>query len=388
MNTVEKHYILARNFLAERRGMRERVVLTILMLLISISILSGNGYCKKLNIVVLNEDLEIINEIFEGETFLIYVSDSDDPSQPLDNYTVIFNNNEFVFGRDDPNYPFCYLTAPQVNHDQSFQILIKKVGYEDGKVTVTVKNRGKLFVYPPSFSVKSGHTLSIQVKDDNGLPVEGATVRLEVGSKNYTTKTDSEGIATITAPSVDTKTTAYLDVSKKGFESVKLEGTITPISQQGGFVDVNILKILALAFVIVFVFAGGIKYIQTRERILESIDIRGKNAERELISSQDRGVRKDVKIEEIVIGRGEEKKMRSTKTNSLPITFKPPQEKRTKPDTWIVGSRSIIRKIDEKLGGGEKRKDVEKWLTGKEDVIAKIDEKLKELEKKRKSNPP
>ena len=213
--------------------MNRKAALTLVLLSMTLLVFSAqHGECKKFNIVVLNEDLEMINEVYEGETFLVYVSDASDPSQPLDNYTVIFNGNEYMFDRNDPNYPFCYLTAPQVDHDQSFQVVIKKSGYEDGKVIITVKNRAKLLVYPSTFSVKSGQKLTLQVKDEYGAPVPSAIVRLEIGSKSYPAKTDESGVATFIIPNVNVKTTAYLEISKDGFESVKIEGTVAPQAPQ------------------------------------------------------------------------------------------------------------------------------------------------------------
>lgn len=370
--------------------MNRKAALTLVLLSMILLVFSAqHGECKKFNIVVLNEDLEMINEVYEGETFLIYVSDASDPSQPLDNYTVIFNGNEYMFDRNDPNYPFCYLTAPQVDHDQSFQIVIKKNGYEDGKVIITVKNRAKLLVYPSTFSVESGQKLTLQVKDEYGVPVSDATVKLEIGSKSYTAKTDDSGMVTFILPTVKVKTTAYVSVSKSGFESVKIEGTITPQTPSGFPIDANIIKIAAIVITVIFVVAGSIKYVQGRERLYESFRSLVKEKMEEISTGPERASPKGgPKIEEIVINRPEEGHGKFERSDKTPVVFEPPRREKKEPDTWIVGSKSIIKKIDEKLGGTEDKKDVTKWLSAKEDIAAKVDEKLKEIERKRKSNSP
>ncbi len=351
--------------------------------------------CKKFNIVVLNEDLEMINEVYEGETFLIYVSDASDPSQPLDNYTVIFNGNEYMFDRSDPNYPFCYLTAPQVNQDQIFQIVIKKDGYDDGKVTITVKNRAKLLVYPSTFSVESGQKLTLYVKDEHGISVSGAFVSLEIGSKSYTAKTDDSGMVTFTIPTVKVKTTAYVDVSKSGFESVRIEGTVTPHAPSGFPVDPNVMKIAAIVIMVIFVVAGSIRYVQGRERLYEGSHSLFKGKTREISIEPERTaprggmkMEESMKIEEIVINKPEEDRGNFKKTGKTSAIFGSARRGEKGADTWIAGSKSIIKKIDEKLERAEDKKDAIEWLSAKEDIAAKVDEKLKEIERKRRSNPP
>ena len=187
--------------------MHKTVYMLTSVLLITL-ILASISQCKELELIIVNEDIDVINEVYEGETFLVYVTDKDNPSQPLDNYTVMFNGETYYFDRSDPNYPFCYLTAPQVSSDRKMQIVVRKEGYEDAYVEIIVKNKAKLFIYPSTFSVKSGDEITVEVRDENGNTVKDVDVKLEIEGKEIFSKTNASGIAVLKAPDVDTKTLA------------------------------------------------------------------------------------------------------------------------------------------------------------------------------------
>jgi len=359
--------------------------------------------CKELKLLIVDKNIDVINEVYEGETFLVYVTDEDDSSQPLDNYTVIFNGESYYFSRSDSNYPFCYLTAPQVDSDKVMQIVVKKEGYSDAYAEIKVKNRAKLFIYPPTtFSVKSGDDITVQIKDEKGDPVENANVKLEVEGKKVLSQTNSEGVATLKAPDVDAKTVAYIEVSKEGYESAKIDGFISP--PQESLLDKignkNFFVVLGIAFSLILFFAGTIRYIQRKDEFqeehVERFTDEKKHVEpqKELIKADEeiKPVSRDkIKIEEIEVRKPERKifnKGETAKPDVSPVSFKPLKPK-AKPDTWVVGGDSIIEKIDKKLGKVEdNKKDLTRWLTGKEDIAAKVDEKLREIEKKKKSNSP
>ncbi len=380
--------------------MHKTVYMLTSVLLITL-ILASISQCKELELIIVNEDIDVINEVYEGETFLVYVTDKDNPSQPLDNYTVMFNGETYYFDRSDPNYPFCYLTAPQVSSDRKMQIVVRKEGYEDAYVEIIVKNKAKLFIYPSTFSVKSGDEITVEVRDENGNTVKDVDVKLEIEGKEIFSKTNASGIAVLKAPDVDTKTVAYIEVSKEGYESAKIDGFISP--SQGSLLDKlnsrNFFIAIGIALSIIFFFAGTIRYIQRKEEIQETceenineekpVEFEGKP----LRSIEDsKPVSKErIEIEEIIVGEPKKeggKRIATAKPETSPISFRPSKPK-AKPDTWVIGGDSIIEKIDKKLGKIEgKEKDLTRWLTGKEDIAAKVDEKLKEIEKKKKSNSP
>ena len=359
--------------------------------------------CKELKLLIITKDVEVINEVYEGETFLVYVTDKDEPYLPLDNYTLIFNGKSYHFGEIDLNDPSCYLTAPQVDSDKVMQIVVKKEGYSDAYAEIKVKNRAKLFIYPASsFSVKSGDDIIVQIKDEKGNPVKDVNVKLEVDGKEMFSQTDSSGIATLKAPDVDAKTVAYIEVSKEGYESAKIDGFISP--PQESLLDKignkNFFVVLGIAFSLILFFAGTIRYIQRKDEFQEEHVERFTDEEKhvepqkELIKADEeiKPVSRDkIKIEEIEVRKPERKifnKGETAKPDVSPVSFKPLKPK-AKPDTWVVGGDSIIEKIDKKLGKVEdNKKDLTRWLTGKEDIAAKVDEKLREIEKKKKSNSP
>ncbi len=382
----------------EFRGgvMQRRRSIVVLLFLLTLILLPCVSKCKELRLIIVDEDIDVIDEIYEGETFLIYVTDKDDPSQPLDNYTIIFDGKSYYFSKSDPNYPFCYLTAPQVDSDKKMQIVVKKEGYEDGYAEITVKNKPRLIVYPSSFSVKSGEDITIEVKDEDGNPVEDAYVYLVVGKKKLSLETNANGIAILTAPEVDEKTSAYIEISKEGYEDARIEGYILPLKTSfiNDFIDKNLLVTLGIAISIIFFFAGIIRYVRRREEIHESLVDETVGVDTSSGEEMERKVedhRPKIEIEEIEIGRPERKvakKVKSKKPEVTPISFRPTKLE-TEPDTWVVGRDSIIEKIDEKIGKAEgKKRDLSKWLTGKEDIAAKVDEKIKEIERKKRSNSP
>ena len=386
----------------DRGGDMHKVAPIIVFTFIFILILPAASECKELKLLIINEDVEVINEVYEGETFLVYVTDKDYTSQPLDNYTVIFNGESYYFSRSDSNYPFCYLTAPQVDSDKVMQIVVKKEGYSDPHAEIKVKNKAKLFIYPTTFSVKSGDDITVQIKDEKGNPVENANVKLEVGGKEVFSQTDLNGVATLKAPDVDTKTVAYIEVSKDGYESTKIDGFISSPQESilDKLLDKNSFVVLGIALSLILFFAGTIRYVQRREGLQEE-SVEKIAEEEKYIEPQKETIKTDreikpvsgdkIKIEEIEIRKPKGKvfnKEVTTKPSVSPVSFKPLKSK-AKPDDWVVGGDSIIERINKKLGKAENnKKDLTKWLTGKEDIAAKVDEKIKELEKKKKSNSP
>lgn len=366
-----------------------KIAMIIPFILIATLMFSSISDGKELNLIVLDRNIEVIDEIFEGDTFLIYVTDKNDTSQPLYDYSVSFNDKMYY---PAPNDPFCYITAPQVDHDQKMKITVRKEGYKDAYAEITIKNRARLFIYPSTFSVKSGEDLIFEIKDEKGNPIRDVTVKLVFDNKDISSKTDSSGRVVFKVPNVNAKTIAYVEVKKDGYEDVKIDGFISPPSQSlyDKIWNTNFIVVLGLAISLIFFFAGTIRYINRREQLQELYN-------EEIDEGKvDIGVEKKheekVKIEEIEISKPErrlfERKSMITETKPQPVSFRADKPK-PKPDTWVIGGDSIIEKIDKKLGEiDDKKRDTTRWLTGKEDIAAKVDEKLKELEKKKRSNPP
>ena len=354
-----------------------------LMLLLAVLILfTSQVEGKKLNVMVLDENNHETREILEGRNFSVYVSDADDPfMNPLGDYVVEFNGRIYELKETDPDFPFCYITAPLVTSDQKMSLLVRKEGYEDAVVNITIKNVPKLLLFPQTFEIKPGESIEIEVRDENGKAVEGAKVELIIDGEKQVRFTNSSGMVVFTAPDVDRKTLAYIEASKEGYESTRIDGFITPPA--GSFFDLfkdeQTFLIIGLALSMIFLFAGAVRYIRKREEFLE--DYGTAEAKKEPNTQRDRRL----EIEEIVIRKPEEGRRKETRA----VDYYEKSRVKAGPDTWVIGRESVIEKIDEKLSGSKiKKKDITRWLTGKEDIASKVDEKIREIERRKKARTP
>ena len=397
-----------------------RVVISIIVLIILSSIffslLSSSGEPKQLQIVVVDKDFTtVISEIQEGEEFGVYVVEVNGPSTPISDLNITFDGITHHIDISDTNtYPICILTAPQVDKDTVMDIVAHKDGYIDATKEITVQNLKKLSISPSTISVDSGEKLQVVVKDDLGKPVSGVDVKFVIkGQEQYTTATDSNGIAFFSTPSVKKDTTLFITASKEGYESVSVEGTIIhPPSSFPSFGGV--LSIVGMVGVVLFIFAGVMKFVNSpREEEPESYEEKrysrsyarvgdsskegrtpfqnDRPVERNISESKE--IRRGVKIEEIVVGkpeipikdRSKKLKEQQSKSKEAPVNLFRSVSPKTKPDTWVVGTDSIRDKIDKKIGGTPMPKhDVNRWLTGTEDIVLKVDKKLKQYEDKKK----
>jgi hypothetical protein len=352
-----------------RIEMKYKVVVGILFiaLLLPFTILSC-GENRQLRIIVINEKFEIIDEIEEGEEFIVYAVDVDDPSSyPLSNLTIVFNGKEYFISEDAP-YPMCDLTAPQVSEDKDLRIIAKKDGYDDGYQTITILNIKRLRISPTTFSIEGDSTFKIKVTDEENNPISDAEVELTIPRvKTYKVVTDENGVAELNIPSVEEQTSAFIRVSKAGYESATIQGIIRSVTP-----PFPLIPFVLIVGIIIFVFIGIMK--MERRRVL---------------SKESKEVREGVRIEEITIGvpelRIEERPERIEKREEREKREEKGERIDTKPDAWLVGTNEIRAKIDKKIGGAPPSKiDVTKWFTGREEIIAKVDEKIRQYDKRKK----
>lgn len=331
---------------------------------------------KELQVWAVDRNFMLIDEVYEGEEFGVYVTDADDPRHyPLANLTIEFNGEEFYVSEDNPStFPICYLQAPEVAENRIMKIVAKKEGYEDGIREIMIVNKKKLLINLLS-SVKSGEKLNVLVEDENGEAVPGVNVKLVMDGKEvYSTYTNKYGLATLPIPEVEENKKFLIVASKANYKSAKVEGEIK-CSSSAFHLPSYVLPVLGIIGIAIFIFAGVIKYVKRGEEFSKR---KGHEVRKISGFTQKRGV----KIEEIVVRKPEKR------VSSKPTKYHRPYKigkTGMRPEEWILGENSVIAKIDEKLGGKAKV-DTSQWLTGKEDIIEKIDKKIRKYDKRKKQD--
>ena len=386
-----------------------------------------SGETKQLKIYPFNADtLAQITEVYEKERFGIYVEDPNDPSALITNITITFNGQTYHIRDTDPDYPFLYLAAPEVDKDTEMYITANKEGYETAQQQIIILNRNQLQISPTALTVKCGDNIKIIVTDEHNNPISGVEVTLTLkGGKDYSTITDAHGVAEFLAPSVNKDTTIFITASKESYEPVSIKGKIQAASN-GLITNLPLLPIIGAAVFALFIFAGVIKYVHKDDKEFDETEpkysIEKHNPPQDTKTSnhsyhttktssahqipkhmseidktkvtpnqaeERSGLRrKGVRIEEIVIGKPETP---LTKTEPKPNKVNEEKfinitKKKASPNEWVVGEDSVRLKIDEKIGGTSPKKDINRWLTGTEDIVAKVDEKLKKYNKKKEKN--
>jgi len=249
----------------------------------------------------------------------------------------------------------------------------------------------------------------VTVKDENGNPVEGATVGIQ--SLGETSKTDSEGLAQLVAPEVEEDNTRITVVAQKiGYTSgtttawITKEVTIFDIIMGSPYSPIFfavILLILAVVFVnlrhrrfekFVDTRAHEISEEQTIQRYTPDEEIatlpttekvRGVSASQN-ISKEEKNIRieKEPKVEEIRINRPQnEKKIVSVETEQEEERKVIPRKTNKEYEyDWFEGTDDVRYEID-KITGEVDEERLDKWFEGIEGIRVKIDEKLKKKDK-------
>ena len=193
-------------------------------LLILIIVLISVFYPVVSNVQAEDDQLYIIapTEINEGEQFEVTITDQ---------ASNLINNAQVVFSSTVDDIEIYYtnstgkvlITAPNVEQDKIYNISSKKVGYLSSNEVITILNNetvelDQLIISGPD-QVNEGENfqVTITIYDPMGevsIPINQATV---IFNDNYYI-TNSEGKATLKAPSVDQDTTYMIYVSKLDYE--------------------------------------------------------------------------------------------------------------------------------------------------------------------------
>jgi len=256
----------------------------------------------------------------------------------------------------------------------------------------------KLVVKLDKLTVNVNERFAVTVTDENGNPIEGATV----GIQSYTGKdsldtTDAEGHAWLVAPEGRDEIiikaqklgyvagTSTLGINNNpGFWESLLQSPYTPI----------VIAVIILLFAIVFVNLRQKKSIDTRAREIskeQALKRYGAHGKIVSISSSektgklvDRYGSQGPKIEEIRISRPrKDKKIISVESEKEEVKKVIPRKPKRKYDyEWFEGTDDIRYEID-RITGEIDEERLDKWFEGIDEIRAKIDEKVKKKDKKK-----
>ena len=159
----------------------------------------------------------IINEVYEGDIFIVSVYIIDKNGKPVwyNDFLIEFNGILY-YPNDNAEVE---LDAPTVGEDTSFLIIAYKDNYI-ASTNITIKNKPLLKIIPETYTVEANKKFSVKIKDESGNPIENAAVFIQ-SVINANTTTNKDGIAWFTAPK--TRTEITLIARKIGF----LQGSTT-----------------------------------------------------------------------------------------------------------------------------------------------------------------
>jgi hypothetical protein len=348
------------------------------------------------------ENLQIISvdEVNEGEFFTISVLDpeySGNETPFLIDVNINFDGIDYQITIDDDGEK--RLLAPEVDQDTIFTINASKNGYNSTSKTITVLNIPKLEIVPlDGWTVDADQKFSVKIIDDQGNPVTDANVAVD--KFGVADQTDSEGIATLTAP--NDRETISIIAQKDGYEESQRElevNIIPPWWEQ--FVQSSyfpiIIAAIFLIIVIVFVSLKQKKSIYERtkeiskEKTFEKYDKQEKKEIPEEKDNAKEAVRtqpaEDAKVEEIRISRPRKEKeivpVKSEEDETEKVINRKMNQRRDY--DWFEGKEDVRYEID-KLTGEVDEEGLDKWYEGVDNLKEKIDEKVKKKDKKKEEN--
>jgi len=127
---------------------------------------------EQLFIYMTNEDYEEIDEIYEGENFLVSTYTLNENSNPVYQIDVEieFDGNTSQITTE---YPEITLKAPQISEDTPYIIKASKDGYAPAEETITILNKQlQLIITLDDYVVKANERFSVTVTDnENKNPV-------------------------------------------------------------------------------------------------------------------------------------------------------------------------------------------------------------------------
>mgnify|MGYP000200343731 CR=1 FL=1 len=332
--------------------------------------------------------IDAADKVSSGEYFTVSVFDPSlkNTTPYLVNVLIIFNNKEYVITEEDNGE--ITLLAPQVVTNTTYMIEAYKGNYLPGFKNITVMpakhNYSTLVITLKSFTVDANEKFLVIVTDEEGNPIEDATVRIE----NFTGKgtsgfTDKNGYAYLIAPNVDEIT---ILAQKDGYNNAvkKLMITTIPTGLNGIIQDPHTPLIIAAAFLliaIIYVYLknrGDISRFYRRDRHpLDDKTIEDKTITREEFSKEKNMEFYPIKIE----SRSKVEEIHITKPRKEGKIIKIDEEE----DFPWFDDKSSDKEDTQKYSDIQKEIDTitskinerETWFEGVDEIREKIDKKLK-----------
>ena len=366
---------------------------------------------EELILDITGESYEQIDEIFEGEQFLVstyILSESGLPTYQV-GVEVEFNGKIYQITIEDENFEI-NIDAPQVSEDTMFTVKASKTGFTSDSVTINVLDKPQLIIIPDgnAYTVEANKQFSVKVTDENGKPVMGATVGIQsCTGEDYIKSTDNNGRAWLVAPEGHSEIT--LIAQKDGYTNCK--PVILGVNTNPGVIELLtenpyvpiFIAIVLLVLAILFVnlrqkkTMGKIPDRISKEQSSKRYNTDGrKNLPPSYItvgktvdqykSKENTQIepKREPKVEEIRIHRSsKDKKIASISDESNGERKISPHKTIGKHDYgWFEGTNNIRYEID-KITGKIDEEGADKWFEGTSDIRAKIDEKVRKKNKEK-----
>jgi hypothetical protein len=339
-------------------------------------------------------ELDSVDEIEEGEYFLVSVYDPEDesPSPYLIDVTIEFDGETYQITDEDENLEIS-IKAPLVSKDTYYAINATKTGYKSDEKEILVINK-KLVVTPQDHIVEAGKVFYVTVNDQGDSSVIDATVYIE--SYGDPATTDGDGVYYLTAPEDREEITINAEKAgyERGYETIRVS-SLVPWWRE--FIDspyfLIIISIIILLIVIVFVHFRQKRSVYKRaneiskERMIKKYEDEEKPGDQSDIDEHIRvQPNKDAKVEEIRITRPrKEKEVVPVKTEEDKADDVVNRKRIQRRDyDWFEGTDDMRYEID-KLTGEKDEEGMDKWFEGVGNLKDKIDEKVKKKDKKKNS---
>lgn len=318
--------------------------------------------------------IDTVDRVSSGEYFTVSVFDPSlkNTTPYLVNVLVIFNNKEYVITEEENGE--ITLLAPQVITNTTYKIEAYKEDYRPGFKNITVipakHNHSSLVITLKSFIVSANEKFLVLVTDEEGIPIENVTVRIEnFTGKETTGLTDKNGYTYLKAPNIKEITIiAQKEGYNKGFKKLM----ITTVSSGPNSIIQNphtplIIAAAVLVIAIIYVYLRGgenilnfdrRRYPSENKKIITQNTVREENTKLHPIRIENKS-----KVEEIYITKPKDDKkiIQINKEDDFP---------------WFTDNQhsDIQREIDNLTS---KINEQETWFEGLDEVKEKIDRKIR-----------
>jgi len=346
--------------------------------------------------------IDCLDSIEENKEFLVSVYTYNESIIPKIQNDVTITFQEIIYHLTEE---ILSLVSPPVDKDTNFSITAFKTGFLSANKTITILNVDSSvdvfslkIVAPGGILVKPDEQFYVIVTDQDGNPVDEATVFIQNSVSNV--KTDLDGNAILHSPK--TSGTIIVKAKKDGYETDSLEFTLIaekPLWQ--GIVEHRLFPLFA-AFIVLVIAVVFVHLRQKRSIYARAKQISNKKVVEKYTSSDesfsnaekygynDPGSSNDMvhvrpsndsKVEEIRITRPQkQKEVVPVKTKKETISNDKLKSNKTQDSDWFQGTDEIKYEID-RLTGEIDEEGMDKWFEGIDSLKDKVKERMKKKKK-------